>query len=216
MASLFRWGGRARASSSSPASEPAAGQAAGSATSKVLPKLLQALGTIDAPVLMDLGPVVGANISFLGEELGCRIFVEDLFAVVEEHGRAGTREQLVDVLPAKLTRADASVDGIFCWDLFDYLDRETARVLAARLVAILRPGGVLYAFFGSKPGELQHYNRFRIEDRDRIATQQVPATPTSRLVLVNRDVNRMFDGFVVSESVLLKSNARETLFRKPA
>lgn len=215
MTSLFRWGGRSKAPS--PTSEPAApSQAAGSTSSKVLPKLLQSLGGVDAPILMDLGPVVGANISFLGEELGCRIFVEDLFAVVEAHAAARTRDQLPDVLPARLRREDASIDGILCWDLFDYLDRETARLLAARLVAMLKPGGVIYAFFGSKPEELRHYNRFQVEARDRIGVRQVPATPTSRCVLVNRDVNRMFEGLVVAESVLLKSNARETLFRKPA
>src|SRR5690606_28063203 len=109
VASLFRWGGRGRASSSSPASKPAAVQAACSAPSKVLPKLLQALRTIDAPVLSDPGPACGANISSLGEELGCRTYVEDLFAVVEVPGRAGTRAQLVDVVAAKLTPAVASV-----------------------------------------------------------------------------------------------------------
>jgi hypothetical protein len=35
-------------------------------------------------------------------------------------------------------------------------------------------------------------------------------------VLVTRDINKMFDGLVVTESVLLKSNTRETLFRKPS
>jgi len=43
----------------------------------------------------------------------------------------------------------------------------------------------------------------------------MPAAPTRRNVLVTRDVNRMFTGLDVAESVLLKSNTRETLFRKP-
>jgi len=211
---LFKWGGRSR-EVSSPLSTPASDEPAVTA-SRVLPKLLRSLGSIEAPVLMDLGPVVGSNIAFLGEELGCRIFVEDLFAVIESHNSAGTRDALVEGLPSRLTRDEASIDGILCWDLFDYLERPVVQPLAARLMAMLKPGGVLYAFFGSKPGEIRHYNRFHIEASDRIAIRQVPATAVDRLVLVNRDVNRMFDGLVVSESVLLKSNARETLFRKPA
>jgi hypothetical protein len=214
VSSLFRWGGR-KSEAASPRPSSASDEPAVTAT-RVLPKLLRSLGAIEAPVLMDLGPVVGSNIAFLGEELGCRIFVEDLFAVVESHHRAGTREALVEGLPSRLTREDASIDGILCWDLFDYLDRPAAQPLAARLMAMLKPGGVLYAFFGSKPGQITHYNRFQIEASDRFAVRQVPATAVERLVLVNRDVNRMFDGLVVSESVLLKSNARETLFRKPA
>jgi hypothetical protein len=182
----------------------------------VLPKLLTALAHVDAPVIMDLGPVVGGNISFFGEELACRIFVEDLFALVETHGRAGTRETLGDALAARLGREPASVDGILCWDLFDYLDKHSAPRLAGILAPLLRPGGVLYAFFGSKAEALTYYNRFVIEDRDRLVLRRLPATSTSRNVLVTRDINRMFDGLVVAESVLLKSNARETLFRKPA
>ena len=72
---------------------------------------------------MDLGPVVGSNISFFGEQLGCKILVEDLFAVVESHSKAGTRDALSVALVTRLTREPASMDGIFCWDLFDFLDR---------------------------------------------------------------------------------------------
>jgi len=182
----------------------------------VLPKVLSTLSHVESPAIMDLGPVVGSNISFFGEELGCRIFVEDLFAIVEAHSRAGTRDALGDALVARLVREPGSIDGILCWDLFDYLDKHSAPKLAAHLVSLLRPGGVLYAFFGSKPETLTSVHRFVVEARDRMVLRPVPATSTARNVLVTRDINRMFDGLVVSESVLLKSNARETLFRKPS
>lgn len=185
-------------------------------TSKVLPRVLKTLAQVDAPILMDLGPVVGPNIAFFGEELSCKIFVEDLFAVVETHGRAGTRENLPDALTTRIKHGPGSIDGILCWDLFDYLDKVSAPALAARLVALLKPGGVLYGFFGSKPGELTQYTRYTVEGSDRLRLRGVPSAPASRHVIVNRDLNRMFEGLVVSESVLLKSNARETLFRKPA
>jgi len=184
--------------------------------SKVLPKVLAALSHVEAPAIMDLGPVVGGNIAFFGEELACRIFVEDLFAVVERHARAGTREGIADEFAARLTREPGSIDGILCWDVFDYLDKVSAPRLATILTALLKPGGVLYAFFGSKPEELTCHNRFVVEGRDRMILRPTPATRSVRHVIVTRDINRMFEGLVVAESVLLKSNARETLFRKPA
>lgn len=165
---------------------------------------------------MDLGPVVGATISFFGEELACRIFVEDLYAIVEAHAQSGTRDQLGQVLVEQLAREEGSIDGILCWDLFDYLDGDSAPRLATHLVRLLKPGGVLHAFFGQKSATLDHYTRFVVEGADRLALRTAPATPTPRHVIVNRDINRMFEGLVVSESVLLKSNARETLFRKPS
>ncbi len=42
----------------------------------------------------------------------------------------------------------------------------------------------------------------------------MPATRTQRHVRVQRDINKMFEGLVVAESVLLKTSTRETLFRK--
>ena len=47
---------------------------------KALPKFLSALSARTQPVLLDLGPVVGDNVTFFGEQLGCKIFVEDIFA----------------------------------------------------------------------------------------------------------------------------------------
>jgi hypothetical protein len=181
----------------------------------VLPRVLSALSHLPSPVLMDLGPVVGANISFFGEQLGCRILVEDLFAEVEAHARRGDGEGLPEALVARLPRDPGSVHGILCWDLFDYLDRPSAQALARHLVRLLSPGGLLHGFFGATPGELAFYTRFTVQSADTLVLRAVPATPKPRNVRVTRDINRLFDGLMVSESVLLKSNARETLFRKP-
>ena len=47
---------------------------------KALRKFLSSLVLRESPVLMDLGPVVGPNVTFFGERLGCKILLEDLFA----------------------------------------------------------------------------------------------------------------------------------------
>jgi hypothetical protein len=182
----------------------------------VLPKVLAALGQEPAPVIVDLGPVVGSNISFFGEQLSCKIFVEDLFAEVETHARAGTRDQLVTTLPARLKHEPASITGVICWDLFDFLDKRTGQALATRLLALLKPGGIIYGFFGQTSVELLHYTRFIVDAPATLRMRQSPATPTPRTVILNRDLGKMFQGMVVAESVLLKNSARETLFRKPS
>src|SRR5215216_5507434 len=65
---------------------------------KVLRKFLTCLTSRDSPVLLDLGPVVGSNVSFFGEQLGCKIFVEDIYADVDRH----VRDDKLDQLPAFL------------------------------------------------------------------------------------------------------------------
>src|ERR687894_15386 len=63
---------------------------------KALPKFLATLSSRDQPVLLDLGPVVGDNVTFFGEQLGCKIFVEDVAKDVDRH----VREEKVADLPA--------------------------------------------------------------------------------------------------------------------
>lgn len=165
---------------------------------------------------MDLGPVVGPNVAFFGEELACKLHVEDVFALVEAHARAGTRATTGAAIAARVGRSPASFDAVLCWDLFDFLDRASAKLVAAALIASLKPGGVIYAFFGNAAGQASHYTRFFVKSRTELELKPTPATPTPRQVYVTRDIDKMFEGLVVVESVLLKSRSRETLFKKPA
>src|SRR5262245_49805118 len=100
---------------------------------KALRKFLSALTAHDSPVLLDLGPVVGSNVSFFGEQLGCKIFVEDIFADLDRHVRGTKLEELPEYLAARFPQATGSVDGILCWDLIDYLDKPSAQALATEL-----------------------------------------------------------------------------------
>src|SRR5262245_14628445 len=81
---------------------------------KALRKLLATLAALESPVLLDLGPVVGSNVSFFGEQLGCKIFVEDIYADLERHARADKLDDLPAFLEKRFPQADGSVDGILC------------------------------------------------------------------------------------------------------
>ena len=214
MASLFKWARKDDVSQSSGAPESSEPSGSVALSSKVLPRLLAALGHAPSPVLIDLGPVVGANVSFFGEQLACKIFVEDLFAERETHAKRGTLEALAGALTSRVGLGPGTVDGVLCWDFFEYLDNPAAHALAGSLVRVLKPGGVLHGFFGGAPGTLSSYTRYAVEGPGTLRLRQVPATPTPRHVRVVRDLNKLFEGLVTVESVLLKNNTRETLFRK--
>jgi hypothetical protein len=211
VAALFNRSGRQRAPTGRPVAPDVPEDPVTRST--VLPRFLTALGRCPDPVLLDLGPAVGPNVTYLGERLACRILVRDLFDDIEAHRRNGD-EELTRVLVARLPEPPESVDGVMCWDLFDFVDETTGRELAARLVRVLRPGGVLYGFFGTTPIDLTHYTRYVIEAEDQLRHRAYPATPTRRQVRLTREINRMFDGLEPAETVLLKSSTRETLFRK--
>src|SRR5947209_10685134 len=131
---------------------------------KALRKFLTCLTSHESPVLLDLGPVVGSNVSFFGEQLGCKIFVEDIFADVDRHVRDNKLDAFPEFLKKRFPQATGSVDGILCWDLIDYLDRAAAQELANELTRVLRPDGALLGFFGTAQAREARYTKFIIAD----------------------------------------------------
>ena len=183
---------------------------------KALRKLLTSLVSRELPVLLDLGPVVGSNVNFFGEQLGCKIFVEDIFADLDRHVRGAKLEAFPDFLGKRFPQEDGAVDGILCWDIFDYLDRAAAQQLAQQLTRVLRPDGALLGFFGTAPSRETRYTKYLIVDEVNLQHRTYPAARSRQASLLNRDIIRLFPGLRVSESFLLQNNLREVLFRKPA
>jgi hypothetical protein len=185
-------------------------------STKAFRKFLPCFAGREAPVLLDLGPTVGANISYFGEQLGCKIFVEDIFADLDRHVREDKLDQLPEFLKKRFSQLDGSVDGILCWDLMDYLDRSSAQELATQLARVLRPEGALLGFFNSAPPVDAHYTKFIIVDEQNLKHRVYPALRKRQSILLNRDIIRLFSNLRVSDSFLLKTNSREILFKKPA
>ena len=181
---------------------------------KALRKFLTSLTSRELPVLLDLGPVVGSNVSFFGEQLGCKIFVEDIFADLDRHVRGGIVEALPAFLKERFPQADGSVDGILCWDLIDYLDRRSAQELAVQLTRVLRPEGALLGFFGTAQPRDAHYTKYIIADEVNLKHRLYASARGRQAILLNRDIIRLFPGLRVSDSFLLQNNQREILFRK--
>jgi SAM-dependent methyltransferase len=186
---------------------------------KALARFLTSLGTRPQPQLIDLGPVVGANVNFFGEQLGCKIFVEDLSKDIDRHIREEKTADLPAFFEKRFPQANCSFDGILCWDIFDYLDKKAALPLARQLARLLRPDGVLLAFFSTaepQPGAPATYTRHVVVDQTTLQHRPYSAARGKQRPLLNRDIQRMFEPLRISEQFLLKTNRREVLFRKPA
>ena len=182
---------------------------------KALHKFLSSLGSRPAPVLLDLGPVVGSNLTFFGEQLGCKVFIEDLFRDVDHHLQHGRLDALSSFFSTRFPQADGSVNGILCWDLFDYLEPGAAQTLARQLMRLLSVEGVLLAFFSTVASQDARYTKFIIADEMNLRQRPYSAGRAKQHVLLNRDIIKLFGALRVSESFLLKTNIREILFRKP-
>jgi len=184
---------------------------------KALPKFLATMAAKPAPALLDLGPVVGGNVSFFGEELGCRIRVEDVFGDIERHAVSGTLDALPEFFRTRFKSEPGTVDGILCWDVFDYLEKGAAASLAAALARLLVAEGSLLGFFStaSDPGRAQ-YTKYLVVDQGNLRYRTYPGTRVRQRSLQNRDIIKLFESLRVSDSFLMKTNMREIIFRKPA
>jgi hypothetical protein len=182
---------------------------------KALRKFLGSLTSRESPVLMDLGPVVGSNVTFFGERLGCKIILEDLFGDLERYPK-DSETPFAGYLKTRLKHDDGSVDGILCWNFFDYLDLPSANALAAALKKVLRPDGTVLAFFTTVGVADARFSKYVIMDEDSVKQRPYSSGGKKQTSFQNRDIIRMFDGLKVAESFLLKTNIREFLFRKPA
>ena len=200
-----------------------AGDGAAGANSPVQPtmalaRFLTGLGSRRQPVLLDLGPVVGSNLTFFGGEFGCKVFVEDLFRDIDRHVHEAKVDDLKAVFDQRLSYESETVDGILCWDLFDYLDRPAAERLARQLTRLLRPSGMLLAFFGTadpRSAIQPTYTRHVVIDPAHLQYRPFRAARAKQRPLLNRDIQRLFEGLRITETFLLKTNLREVLFRKP-
>lgn len=187
--------------------------------SKALAKFLTSLRSRPQPVILDLGPVVGSNLTFFGEELGCKIFVEDVFKDLDRFAREGRTAELGTFFENRFPQADASFDGILCWDILDYLDKKTAPVVARQMTRLLKPEGSLLAMFNAtEPRDTDEaaYTRFVVVDAGNLQHRRYPGVQRRGRALQNRDIQRMFEPLRIAEQFLLKTNVREVLFRKAA
>ena len=158
--------------------------------------------------------MIGANIAFLGERVRCKIHVEDLYADVERHVRHGLLDRLTEFVGGRFALPDATVDAVLCWHVFDYLDPAAGSVVARELGRVMRPGGVLLAFFGAAGARAPCYTTYVVEDEEHLRVRCCPAPGSQQRVLQNRDIMNLFDHLGVVDSVLRTSGVREVLVRK--
>ena len=211
LSDLLKWG--SKRSGAADIAPPKGGDLV--VASKAFPKFLSALSHQPEPsAVIDFGPVIGSNVAFLGEQLGCKLFIEDLITELDRHTKAGTMDALPAALESRLRRDDESVDGILCWDYFDFLDKTAAQALAKHLVKLLRPGGAVMGFFCTAAVERAPFMKYEIVDNQSLRHRHHPGAGGAKHPLQNRDIIKMFDGLVVSDSFLLKNNTREILLRK--
>ena len=179
-------------------------------TTHVLPDFVTEVRARTAPVVIDLGPAIGTNVTFLGQEFACKLFIEDLLARRANGSNGGGTGQAL-----RLGQPDASVDGILCWDVLDHLAPAARPLLAGELIRVLRPSGVLLLYHRVEVAPHPHRVVYKIVSPRRLCLHREGAASVRvERPLKHRELQLMFGELTAVKTVLLKSRMREVLFRK--
>jgi SAM-dependent methyltransferase len=181
--------------------------------------------------VLDLGSTSPTNIRLFTER-GHRIYSEDLLTASTDPELLTADEQGVAALDSRKFLADnlvypaAHFDFILCWNLPDYLDESLVKPVVGRLWSVLKPGGMLLAFFHTRDaGPDSPCHRFHIIGADTLEMKKIelrreaPRASGSRgsdsfqlqRVFNNRHIENLFHDFASIKFFLARDNIREVL-----
>jgi SAM-dependent methyltransferase len=190
----------------------------------------------DAPLcVLDLGSTSPSNIRFFTER-SHKIYSEDLLVASTDPSLITKDETGAVILDSRKFLADnltypaAHFDVVLCWNLPDYLDESLVRPVMGRLWSVLKPGGMLLAFFHTKDaGPDSPCYRFHIVGKDVLEMQRIVLKrearrgPTGAVhtaindgfrlqrVFNNRHIETLFRDFASIKFFLARDNVREVL-----
>jgi SAM-dependent methyltransferase len=185
---------------------------------------------------LDLGSTSPTNIRLFTEH-GHRIYSEDLLTASTDPELLTTDENGAAALDSRKFLADnlvypaAHFDVVLCWNLPDYLDESLVKPVVGRLWSVLKPGGMLLAFFHTRDaGPDSPCHRFHIIGADTLemkkielqrearraagATQRTTSASDSfqlQRVFNNRHIETLFRDFASIKFFLARDNIREVL-----
>jgi len=198
-----------------------------------LGELSRHFGSEEGLCVLDLGATSPANIRYLTER-GHKIYSEDVLLASTDPSLVTKDEEGKVVLDSKRFLEDtlaypaAHFDAVLCWNLPDYLDESVVKPVIGRLWSVLKPGGMLLAFFHTRDaGPDAPCYRYHMIGTDTLEMQTIvrearrgpagavhtAAGGSFRLqrVFNNRHIENLFRDFTSIKFFLARDNVREVL-----
>src|SRR5215813_4537385 len=193
-------------------------------------EISRTLNSQEGLCVLDLGATSPNNIRYFTDR-GHKPYSEDVLlssidpslAIKDEQGNWVIDERRF--LGENLVYPSALFDIIFCWNLPDYMDESLVKPVVGRLWSILKPGGLLLAFFHTKDaGPDAPCYRYHILNTDILEMQHIVAHPEAgrgpagakvnfrlQRVFNNRHIENLFRDFASIKFFLARDNVREVM-----
>jgi hypothetical protein len=194
-----------------PAEEPELSPATAERHAVAFREALARLGDGGGARLLDLGPVVGANLEVF-RRVARSVVVADLAAAcgLGESVRHGEPDRAATAVEAVLASTSEQVDLVLAWDLLNYLSLDAVALLCTRLAERSAPGAALHAFVATGAVMPARPGRWIIRARDRLVLEASTAAERPAPCWLPAVVEKTLSGFRVERSVVLPT-AREIL-----
>jgi len=194
-----------------------------------LAELSKLLESSDPLCVLDLGSTSPANIRYFTEH-GHKIYSDDLLVASTDPDLLTKDDEGNTVVDGKrflaenLVFPNSQFDLVLCWNLPDYLDESLVKPVVGRFWSLLKPGGMLLAFFHTREaGPDAPCYRYHIVGTDTLEMQHIeprrdrknPAGSPGRFrlqrVFNNRHIENLFRDFSSIKFFLARDNVREVL-----
>ena len=196
--------------------------------SSAMAELSRMLKSEETLCVLYIGATSASNIRFFTER-GHRIYSQDLLEASTDPPLLTRDEQGQPVLDSKkfleenLAYENGLFDLVFCWNLADYMDESLVKPVVGRLWSVMKPGGMLLAFFHTREaGPDAPYYRYHLTGSDLLemhvlnAKRDQRSAPAGRpftlqRVFNNRHIENLFRDFASIKFFLSRDNIREVL-----
>jgi hypothetical protein len=143
----------------------------------------------------------------------CRLQIADLpEALASEKLRPLLTADPAAAFRRVLPVARQPFDVVLAWDVLNYLTREQLGCLGAHLGSLCRPGALVLAFVSTTKEMSSVPLVFKIVDDQTLLLRQqtIAVRPSPRFLPA--EVGRLFSGFAVVQSVVMRHGVQEYLF----
>lgn len=179
-------------------------------------EFIRAISREDGLKILDLGATSPANITFM-TGLGHRFQQEDLLHLASDksllvpNGDGAPELDVERFLRENLNFGREEFDAVMFWDLADFLPEALVKPLIERVQLIMKPTGILLAFFHTKDaGPDAPFYRYNIAAKDTLELQPIRGFRLQR-VFNNRHVENLFRDYASIKFFLGRDNIREVL-----
>ena len=167
------------------------------------------------PGILDFGPLRRENVDHFSQ-WSCVLYVEDLLRTLTDDPGMSAPEEERDVEKAierMIThKADVRFDAILAWNLFDYIDPSTIRVIMHRIGRHCRPGTILFMMSSIRETIPDDPGRFTIIDEQHLSFKSMGRDGRNGSKHSPLGLERMMPKFRLQHSFLLSGGMQDYLF----